>query len=42
MTGRSVPEGALYYASSKRRRVVAITPELRALVASDLALEARR
>lgn len=32
MTGRSVPEGALYYASSKRRRVVAITPELRALV----------
>jgi CRISPR-associated exonuclease Cas4 len=32
MTGRTVPEGALYYASSKRRRVVAITPELRALV----------
>lgn len=31
MTGRSVPEGALYYASSKRRRIVAITPELRAL-----------
>jgi CRISPR-associated exonuclease Cas4 len=29
MTGRTVPEGALYYASSKRRRVVAITPELR-------------
>jgi CRISPR-associated exonuclease Cas4 len=32
MTGRKVDEGALYYASSKRRRVVAITPELRALV----------
>ncbi len=32
MTGRAVPEGALFYASSKRRRVVAITPELRALV----------
>ena len=26
MTGRAVSEGALYYASSKRRRVVAITP----------------
>lgn len=32
MTGQAVPEGALYYASSKRRRVVAITPELRAQV----------
>lgn len=32
MTGRAVPEGALYYASSKRRRVVAITSELRARV----------
>ena len=30
MTGCSVPEGALYYATSKRRRVVAITPALRA------------
>jgi CRISPR-associated exonuclease Cas4 len=33
MTGRSVPEGALYYASSKRRRVVAIDAALRAHVA---------
>lgn len=32
MTGRAVPEGALYYASSKRRRVVPIGPGLRALV----------
>ena len=29
MTGRSVHEGALYYASSKRRRVVPITGELK-------------
>jgi CRISPR-associated exonuclease Cas4 len=29
MTGAAVPEGAIYYASSKRRRVVPITPELR-------------
>jgi len=29
MTGRAVSEGALYYASSRRRRVVAITPALR-------------
>ena len=28
MTGLAVPQGALYYASSKRRRVVAITPAL--------------
>ncbi|MBD5804152.1 PD-(D/E)XK nuclease superfamily protein [Azoarcus sp. Aa7] len=34
MTGRPVPEGALFYASSKRRRVVPITPELRAEVAA--------
>ncbi len=34
MTGQPVPEGALYYASSKRRRVVAITAELRAEVAA--------
>jgi CRISPR-associated exonuclease Cas4 len=34
MTGRAVPEGALFYATSKRRRVVAIGPELRAQVAS--------
>ena len=33
MTGRSVCEGALYYASSRRRRVVSITPELRSQVA---------
>ena len=36
LTGRAVPEGALYYASSKRRRVVPITPELRQQV-SDTA-----
>ncbi len=34
MTGRSVPQGALYYASSKRRRSVTMTPGLRAQVAS--------
>lgn len=34
MTGRPVPEGALFYASSKRRRIVPITPELRAEVAA--------
>jgi len=34
MTGRAVPEGALFYASSKRRRVVAIDDSLRAEVAS--------
>lgn len=33
MTGRAVPEGAIYYASSKRRRPVPVTPELRAAVA---------
>lgn len=33
MTGRRVDEGALYYASSKRRRVVPVTAELRAQVA---------
>jgi CRISPR-associated exonuclease Cas4 len=32
MTGHSVPEGALFYASSKRRRVVTITAELRLAV----------
>ena len=32
MTGRPVPEGALYYASSRRRRVVPITDALRAEV----------
>lgn len=29
MTGRAVPQGALYYATSKRRRVVPITADLR-------------
>ncbi len=33
MTGRAVNEGALYYATSKRRRVVPITEELRSAVA---------
>ena|SRR5450830_28535 len=33
MTGKTVNEGALYYATSKRRRVVEITDELRADVA---------
>lgn len=32
MTGRAVPEGAIFQASSRRRRVVAITAELRAAV----------
>ena len=32
MTGHTVPEGAIYYASSKRRRVVSINPALRQLV----------
>ena len=33
MTGKAVNEGAIFYASSKRRRVVPITPLLRAQVA---------
>ena len=33
ITGKPVPEGALYYASSKRRRVVPITAALRQAVA---------
>lgn len=32
MTGKPIPEGALFYASSKRRRVVAIDAQLRAQV----------
>ena len=32
MLGRPVPKGAIYHASSHRRREVAITPELRQLV----------
>ena len=34
MTGHSVPLGAIYHASSHRRREVAISPQLRQLVAS--------
>jgi CRISPR-associated exonuclease Cas4 len=41
MTGRPVGTGALYYASSKRRRVVAITPALQTQVA-DTASAIRR
>ena len=37
MTGRAVSEGALYYASSRRRRVVPITQTLRAQVADTAA-----
>lgn len=37
MTGRHVAEGALFYASSKRRRIVAITPALRAGVEQAVA-----
>jgi CRISPR-associated exonuclease Cas4 len=41
MTGRSVPVGAIYHASSHRRREVAITPDLRQLVAgTTLAIRA--
>ena len=37
MTGRPVSEGALFYASSKRRRIVGITPALRAQVEQAVA-----
>jgi CRISPR-associated exonuclease Cas4 len=37
MTGRPVPEGAIYYASSKRRRVVAIDEALRQAVGDTAA-----
>ncbi|BDI06816.1 CRISPR-associated protein Cas4 [Sphaerotilus microaerophilus] len=37
MTGRAVPEGALYYAASKRRRIVPITPALQQTVAGTAA-----
>lgn len=37
MTGRPVPEGALFYASSKHRRTVVIGTDLRAAVESTLA-----
>ncbi|MCA3134456.1 MAG: CRISPR-associated protein Cas4 [Rhodocyclaceae bacterium] len=40
MTGRAVPEGAVFYASSKLRRVVAVTPSLLQRVA-DIAREVR-
>ena len=33
MTGKTVIEGAIFYASSKRRRVLRITPQLRVVVA---------
>lgn len=37
MTGRAVPEGALFYAKTKRRRVVAIAAELRTQVTATTA-----
>lgn len=37
MTGHAVPEGAIFYASSKRRRVVPISSTLRAAVAETRA-----
>lgn len=37
MTGKTVGEGALFYATSKRRRVVPITAELKAAVAQACA-----
>jgi CRISPR-associated exonuclease Cas4 len=37
MTGRAVPEGAIFYANSKRRRVVPITAELRSEVTQTAA-----
>ena len=37
ITGQAVGEGAIYYASSKRRRVVPITPALQAAVAQTTA-----
>lgn len=40
MTGKPVVEGALFYAKSKRRRVVPITPELRTQV-EEVASEVR-
>lgn len=36
MTGMPVIEGAIYYAASKRRRVVLITPQLRTVVAETV------
>lgn len=37
MLGRPVPKGAIYHASSRRRREVAVTPELRQLVEATAA-----
>lgn len=37
MTGRAVPKGAIYHHSSRRRREVAITPELRRHVEETVA-----
>ena len=37
MFGKPVPEGALYYASSRRRRIVTVNPELRAKTESTVA-----
>lgn len=37
MFGRPVPEGALYYASSRRRRIVAVDADLRAKTESTVA-----
>lgn len=37
MLGRPVPRGAIYHASSRRRREVAITPELRQLLIDTVA-----
>ena len=37
MFGKAVPEGALYYASSRRRRIVAVVADLRAKAESAVA-----
>lgn len=37
MFGRPVPEGALYYASSRRRRIVAVDADLRAKMVATVA-----
>lgn len=37
MFGKAVPEGALYYASSRRRRIVAVDADLRAKAESTVA-----
>ena len=40
MFGRPVPEGALYYATSRRRRIVAVNADLRAKI--EIAIDAVR